>query len=80
MLDKISKICEKILEVNPKYSNGGFIISCPFCDALHERDQYLSMSDLNHSKDCLYILAKEILSDKIFIRNKKLIDILKIIK
>lgn len=66
--EKIEKIINNIIEIQPMLfddPNGGYEYSCPFCgiDKTVSADQYVSMVDINHDKDCTWVLAMELINE-----------------
>jgi len=59
--EDVVKIVGAILEVSPDFwdnPNGPYTYTCPFC----EEQSYSygdDMNDINHGKDCAYIVAKD---------------------
>ena len=63
----ILKLCEAVLTTSPNCwdnPNGAYETSCPFCSAEERRGGggsiWASMSELKHSGDCAYLIAKDL--------------------
>ncbi|HEY3525608.1 MAG TPA: hypothetical protein VGK47_05390 [Nitrososphaeraceae archaeon] len=62
----ILELCRQVLEVNSVFyddPNGPYSSTCPFCGSVENGDYkktHYSMSEITHSNDCAYIIAKDL--------------------
>ena len=63
----IIKLCEAVLNTSPEYwdnPNGAYEATCPFCHAEEHRggggEIWAKMSELDHSSNCAYLIAKDL--------------------
>ena len=63
----IQKLCKAVLEISScSYDNpnGAYETTCPLCSAIEYRcgggSPFASMQELNHDKDCAYLIAKDL--------------------
>ena len=84
MIEKdILKLCEEILDTSASMydiPNGAYESTCPFCGVReyrshnHPKGCYVYISDMEHEKDCTYLIAKNI--SKIYTRTVRLKELL----
>ncbi len=67
--EKVNKLIDGVLETRPEYwdnPNGGYQYSCPFCQVYKEvgGGESVSMPELNHEKECVYLTAQELKNEQ----------------